>query len=213
MKYKYLFFDFDGVIAESLEVKGNAFYKMYEPYGAEIANKVLKHHISNGGVSRFEKFKIYHEEYLGITVDNQKIDDLADTFSSYVLDGVVNSPYVDGFLQFMVKIGSETTNWIITGTPTDEIKEILKRRSIEHMFTEAYGSPKKKDHWTEYIIESRNLPRESILFLGDALSDFNAARSSGIDFALRVHTDNVNLFEEFNGIRFADFYELESLLS
>ncbi|MEM7550370.1 MAG: HAD hydrolase-like protein [Bacteroidota bacterium] len=213
MKYKYLFFDFDGVIAESLEVKANAFRKMYEPFGKDIAEKVLHHHINNGGISRFEKFKIYHEEYVGIAVDNQKINELANTFSTFVLDGVVNSPYVNGFMEFMEKIGSGTTNWIITGTPTNEIIEILKRRSIKNLFTEAFGSPQKKDYWTEHIIDTHNLSRESILFLGDALSDFNAARSSGIDFALRTHKDNVNLLEEFNGIRFADFYELESLLS
>ncbi len=54
MGIKTIFFDFDGVIADSLDVKTNAFYRMYEPYGKDIAESVAKHHIANGGMSRFE---------------------------------------------------------------------------------------------------------------------------------------------------------------
>ena len=41
-------FDFDGVILNSLDVKTNAFYKMYEPYGLKIAKSVKDYHINNG---------------------------------------------------------------------------------------------------------------------------------------------------------------------
>ena len=52
-----IFFDFDGVLAESVQVKSDAFFKLYLPYGEEVAQKALNHHINNGGMSRFEKFK------------------------------------------------------------------------------------------------------------------------------------------------------------
>ena len=55
-------FDFDGVIAESVSAKTDAFREMYLPYGEEIANQVVDYHINHGGVSRFEKFK-YWEKY------------------------------------------------------------------------------------------------------------------------------------------------------
>ena len=53
---KNIFFDFDGVIADSVNVKTEAFEKIYLPYGKEIAEKVINHHRENGGMSRFEKF-------------------------------------------------------------------------------------------------------------------------------------------------------------
>ena len=37
---KNIFFDFDGVIAESVSAKTDAFKEMYMPYGEEIAAKV-----------------------------------------------------------------------------------------------------------------------------------------------------------------------------
>ena len=36
-----IIFDFDGVILESLNVKTNAFKKLYEPYGSDISKKVV----------------------------------------------------------------------------------------------------------------------------------------------------------------------------
>ena len=52
-------FDFDGVLVESVHVKGEAFYQLYEGQGQEIQEKVLAHHLAHGGVSRFDKIKHY----------------------------------------------------------------------------------------------------------------------------------------------------------
>ena len=63
---KSIIFDFDGVIVESNNIKTNAFEGLYKPFGNEIAKKVIEHHVTHGGISRFEKFKLYHKELLGI---------------------------------------------------------------------------------------------------------------------------------------------------
>jgi beta-phosphoglucomutase-like phosphatase (HAD superfamily) len=55
---KNIFFDFDGVLAESVNIKTEAFKQMYACNGDEVAGKIARHHVENGGVSRFEKFKI-----------------------------------------------------------------------------------------------------------------------------------------------------------
>ena len=59
-RIKAIIFDYDGVIAESVNVKTEAFAEMYKPYGESILKKVVSHHEANGGISRFEKFRIYH---------------------------------------------------------------------------------------------------------------------------------------------------------
>ena len=55
---KTIFFDFDGVILNSVNVKTEAFRDMYKQYGDDIAQKVVNHHLANGGVSIFEKFRL-----------------------------------------------------------------------------------------------------------------------------------------------------------
>ena len=58
--HKAIIFDFDGVIADTLQLKTDAFAELYSPFGDHIIKKVVSHHKMNLGVSRFEKIKFYH---------------------------------------------------------------------------------------------------------------------------------------------------------
>ena len=61
---KRVFFDFDGVILDSVDVKTKAFGKMFEAYGSDVQKEVVQYHLENCGVSRFEKFRYYYENIL-----------------------------------------------------------------------------------------------------------------------------------------------------
>ncbi len=93
---KAIIFDFDGVIAESVQVKTDAFAEIYQSYGQYIVQKVIEHHITNGGISRFEKFKLYHKEFLGINLTELEVEKLAKKFSKLVMEKVISAPYVKG---------------------------------------------------------------------------------------------------------------------
>jgi phosphoglycolate phosphatase-like HAD superfamily hydrolase len=213
MKIKNIFFDFDGVLAESVNVKTQAFHDLYLPFSEDIARKVVEHHRAHGGVSRFEKFKIYHQEFLGEIIDDEKVSELANQFSNLVIEGVVNSPEIKGVKVFLEKFYGKINYWIITGTPTEEMKEIAKEREIIQYFEEICGSPTKKYIWTEYLIEKYNLKREETLFLGDAKSDYNASVKSKLHFALRYYNENEKLFKDYEGVKFSDFYDLQNKIS
>lgn len=212
MKIKNIFFDFDGVIADSVSAKTDAFKEMYLPYGAEIAEKVVEYHINNGGISRFEKFKYWEKEFFGKNISQSEVEDLAQQFSNLVLNKVINSPEVTGANAFLKKYHSTVNCWIITGTPTNEINIITVDRGIARYFKGIHGSPENKRYWTEYLLDKHNLKRNETLFLGDATTDYDAAKFSSLHFALRENEENNNLFKDYNGIRFKDFNELEKIV-
>ena len=56
---KTIFWDFDGVIKDSVVVKSDAFEQLFLPFGDEVAISVREHHEANGGMNRFEKLPIY----------------------------------------------------------------------------------------------------------------------------------------------------------
>lgn len=209
---KTIFFDFDGVLAESVEIKTQAFRNLYLPYGEEIAQNVVNHHLENCGISRFEKFKIYQEIFLNAPLDDYEMAKLTKHFSSFVLEGVINSIEVKGAFDFLKKNKKDFKYYIITGTPTEEMKFILEKRNIANFFKEVYGSPTKKTEWSEYIIEKECLDRKSIVFIGDALVDYEAAKNSSIDFILRETEENSSLFNFFSGQRIKDMTELEQAI-
>ncbi len=58
MKWQVVFFDFDGVILDSVDVKTKAFAKMFRHYGPEVEQVVVDYHLANGGVSQVQKIRI-----------------------------------------------------------------------------------------------------------------------------------------------------------
>jgi len=213
MNIKNIFFDFDGVIAESVSAKTDAFEEMYLPYGEDIAAKVVEYHKLHGGVSRYEKFKYFHKEFLNELINQKKVDELAFQFSNIVLDKVINSDEVLGASHFIEKYHTKSQFWVITGTPTTEIELIVEKRKLTSFFIGLHGSPKNKRYWTENLIKKHNLKRDEIIFLGDATTDMDAANFSKIHFALRENEENKEIFKDYKGIRFNDFYQLEKILN
>lgn len=212
MKLKNIFFDFDGVIAESVNAKTEAFREMYSEHGPEIADKVVDFHINNGGVSRFEKFKYWEKEFFNRDISEEEVQRLANKFSDLVLSKVIESDEVIGVEDFLRKYSQDLKFWIITGTPTTEILIIVNKRRLTDYFIGVHGSPENKKYWTEFLIKEHSLSREETLFLGDATTDYDAAQHSKLHFALRDNEENMGLFETYKGMRFNDFNELEEIL-
>jgi phosphoglycolate phosphatase-like HAD superfamily hydrolase len=213
MNIKNIFFDFDGVITESVSAKTDAFEEMYLPYGEEIAAKVVEYHKLHGGVSRYEKFKYFHKEFLNEIIDENKVNELANQFSNIVLDKVINSDEVLGANYFIEKYHTKFQFWVITGTPTTEIELIAEKRKLTDFFIGLHGSPNNKRYWTENLIKKYNLKRDEIIFLGDATTDMDAADFSKTHFALRENEENKEIFKDYKGHKFNDFYQLEKILN
>lgn len=211
MAIKNIFFDFDGVLVESVSIKTDAFRMLYLTYGEDFANKVADYHLNNGGISRFEKFKIWNGEWLGQDVTEEKIAKLASEFSSLVMKGVIEAKEVLGTKDFLDN-AIEYKKYIITGTPTTEIRPILKGRLMTHYFEGAYGSPEKKSYWVEKILKANNLNAYESVFIGDALEDYKAAIDNNLTFILRETKDGIPLFKDFKGIKIKDLTELDSVL-
>ena len=213
MKYKNIIFDFDGVLAESVHIKTQAFYKLYEPYGKQIAEQVVEHHNVNGGMSRFEKFPLYHKEFLGKVLTENEIEDLSKQFSNLVVEGVVDATEVPGATWFLKKYYSKMNFWIVSATPTSEIREIVLARKMNEYFKGVWGSPEIKSSIVSFLIQTEGLKKDKTIFLGDAMADYQAADKNRINFMLRENSNNREMFKKFHQlIRFKDFYELESIL-
>ena len=202
---KGIIFDFDGVIAESVQIKTDAFARLYEDFGSEIVNKVVKHHVANGGMSRFEKIRLYHKSYLNKAITNKENEELANQFSVLVVEKVIDSPYVPGVFKYIQKCYEKYNLFISTGTPTNEMKQILIGRGIAEYFMEIHGSPEKKSVHISKIMSKYNYHPDELIFYGDSNSDINAAHNHNLPFILRLHPLNKNNFSYYNGKTIKDF--------
>jgi len=181
--YKAVIFDWDGVITDSVGVKTEAYAQMFRKYGKEIEKKVVEYHLAHGGVSRFDKFRYFHKEFLGEEISEEKVQELSNEFSELVFQKVVDSPFIKGAVESIQKAYKQgLLLFVISGTPIEEIKLIADKKGLSSYFKEILGSPTKKEKWTEYILEKYALKPKEVLFLGDAEEDRLAAENNGVDF-------------------------------
>lgn len=183
MDWESVFFDFDGVILDSVDVKTKAFAEMFRSYGPSIEKSVVKYHLNNGGVSRFEKFRYYYEVLLKKQITEEIIKDLSMQFSDLVLAGVMASPFIPGAKESLVLLKQKgIPSYIVSATPEEEINLIVEKKGLKEYFEEIHGSPQKKDEICREIINRKRYNSHNCLFIGDAISDYDAAFKNGIRF-------------------------------
>lgn len=201
-----VFWDFDGVIKESLDVKARAFETLFLPYGADIAARVRNHHESNGGLSRFIKIPLYLN-WAGLPTSEVEVERFCVRFSELALQGVIDSPWVGGVHDYIERYHEQQYFVLLTATPKEEIKMIIDRLGIDPCFREVFGAPTDKSEAIAGIVRRRDGDRESMLVIGDSEHDMKAARDNGIPFLLRSTPYNASLQASHRGLMF------ESLVS
>ena len=204
---KGIIFDFDGVIADSIQVKTNAFAELFSPSGLNIVNKIIRHHEANGGLSRFEKIRYYYQVFLKKSITDEKVNEIAKQFSSIVVEKVISAPYIPGVLEYIQNCESQYKLFISTGTPTDEIIQILEEKKISKYFTGVFGSPDKKTQHIQSIISKYKIASDELLFYGDSTIDLDAAKAENIRFILIRNENNRNIKLE-SGAVINNFFEL-----
>jgi len=193
-----IIFDFDGVIVDSVDVKGHAFAEIYTRFGGGIAEKVLSHHRSNGGMLRKAKFKFYHDTFLDYKLSNQELSKLESKFSGLVLERVITAPFINGAHEFLQENHNVYDLYISTATPESEIITILHAREIHRNFKGVYGSPRpKKDH-VKKILKIGHYSNSEIVFVGDSITDKNAA--------IQNQTHFIGKIDEYNGFENEKFW-------
>lgn len=179
---KALFFDFDGVLADSVGIKTDAFKVLFREYGDEVVGKVIEHHRLHGGISRVEKIRNAFEEIMNIPISTEEHSRLSLQYSKMVIDKVISADWIPGAQIFLEKYHTTLRTFVISGTPEDELELVLKKRDMDHYFDEILGSPTKKPMHIKNLLARYNLIPQQCVFIGDALTDFDAAAETGLHF-------------------------------
>lgn len=208
---KAVIFDFDGVIAESFDIKTNAFRKLFSKETKDAEEAIIKYHVQNGGVSRLEKFKYIYQNILKRELTEEKFKALCRDFSNLVMDEVVKCPYVKGAREFLEEGYKKFKFYVVSGTPQFEMEEIIKRKNIAAYFRKIYGSPPEKTISVKDILTTEGLLGEDAVYIGDALSDYEAAVVNSVKFIARINS-NEELFNNIECIKIKDLSNIGEIL-
>ncbi len=189
---KAIIFDFDGVLVESAHIKTNAFRQLFSSWDDKV-EEIVSYHMENMGISRYVKFKHFYENILHEEYSEAVGQQLGAEFSNAVLDEIKKAPYVNGAEEFLHANHQKYLLFIASGTPQEELDEIISCRGMEKFFKEIHGTPRTKREIVEGILHKYNIKRDEAVFIGDAESDMIAAREAGIEFFLRLTSENESL--------------------
>ncbi len=206
------FLDFDGVILESVEVKTWAFKKLFEAYPQHIG-AIVSYHRKNTGISRFVKIKYIYKEIIKIPLSNEHFQYLCQRYSGLVFTRVLRCAFVKGAKEFLAKYYRKIPLFIISGTPQEEIREIVEQRKLSQYFQGVFGSPHRKDYWVNKILGDKKIPGRQTIFIGDAQSDYEAAQKGGCIFFARILPEKEDIFVQKDiDHRIKDLSELDLIL-
>lgn len=204
---KIIFWDFDGVIKDSVSVKIESFCRLFESYGSEVEAKIKIHNETNGGMSRFDKIPLYLE-WVGEKITQSRIDELCNEFSDLVLDGVINSDWIPGVENYLRTNQFGQVFIVVSATPKDELDIIIKKLGLSHVFYTVIGSPTSKKNGIKSILDSFNISPDETVMIGDSIADKNAADECKVPFLLKMNLFNKTLFRDYKGFAINDFTQL-----
>jgi phosphoglycolate phosphatase-like HAD superfamily hydrolase len=209
-----IFFDFDGVVVESADIKTEAFGRLFADHGERIESAIVAYHVANAGLSRYDKFDHIYANILNRPLPPELRDELGSRFEQLVFDEVVNAPFVPGALEFFRSYARSCPCYLISATPHDELMRILQTRDLDGFFRGVFGSPAKKGETICAVMEAERFERDRVLVVGDSRSDADAAAHAGVRFVGRVRPGAPNPFEMLEGVPLIpDLRELVPLLS
>ena len=193
-RYKLIFWDFDGVIKESIEVKTEAFRQLFKGQDPSFIDDIIEHHRTHGGMPRFNKIPLYLS-WLGFTQDQETVDAYCSQYSDLVKQKVIESAWVPGVKSYLFSNPFNQIFVLTSATPQQEMNEIASELNLTDKFKSIYGAPTSKDQAIRIELTVHPELAEFSVMIGDSPQDKAAARKTGIDFIARRHSHNDDLFD------------------
>ena len=193
MTPRAVFFDFDGVLANSVDVKTRAFCALYAPFGDAVVAAVRDYHLAHGGISRYEKFRHWQRSLVKGPADDATLEDLAGRFAAEVKRQVIAAPEIPGAGAALAALDGRMPLFVVSGTPEGELREIVAARGMKHFFAAVRGAPDKKAIILRELGAAHGIAMAEGLMIGDAMTDHEAAQEVGMPF-LGIAEDGIGPF-------------------
>ncbi len=180
---KTIFWDFDGVILDSMPIRDYGFAKIFEEFDKELVDKLLEYHTLNGGLSRYVKIRYFYNILLGVEVNDEKVQELADKFSTIMKSELTNKKYLIKETVEFIKENYKKYNFhIVSGSDEKELNYLCKELDLTQYFKTIEGSPTPKNDLVKKILEKYKYDPKECILIGDSINDYEAANVNGIKF-------------------------------
>jgi phosphoglycolate phosphatase-like HAD superfamily hydrolase len=180
-KPQAIFFDVDGVLIDSMRVKGQAFAAAFSDF-PEWEGEIMTYHLLNGGVTRSEKIRRLFQLIVGRAPTDLELAARVDTFAGAVVQAVVDAPEVLGASQALSEWSGRAPLHAVSATPSLELRQIFEAREMSGFFSTVDGWPPTKAELMRVIIRENEYDPRACVLVGDSKEDLGAAQAVNMQF-------------------------------
>ena len=197
-----LFLDFDGVVADSMPAKTQAFAAAFEGHGFDV-NAIIGLYRRYAGSGRDRIFDRVFESLAGRPMIKAERDRARTIFERLEATASPGLALFAGVADFLTRQADKRALVLVTGTPPTTIDTLLNALGVASYFSAVYSASRAhpKETWIAEELDVMRIARTKALFVGDSLVDMTAAESAGVPF---VGVGNPDFFVSGNPVAVID---------
>jgi phosphoglycolate phosphatase-like HAD superfamily hydrolase len=182
-KIKTMFWDFDGVLMNSNEIRDKGFQETLKDYPATEVNQLMRFHRKNGGLSRYVKFRYFFEKIRKESISEEQVHTWANKFSEIMIKSLIDRDLlIEESIGFVKENHKNYQMHIVSGSDGQELRKICKGIEIDQYFKSIHGSPTPKKELVAELLIKHKYDVNSCLLIGDSINDKEAALENNIFF-------------------------------
>ena len=193
--FEVILWDFDGVIIDSNSVREFGFREVLKEFNPKQVEQLIDFHNANGGWSRYVKFRYFYEVILKRPISEGQVQELANRFSSIMVESLPNPELlIEETVRFIQEMYSQGKQMhIASGSDGNELRSLCAQLGLSKYFLSINGSPTPKPALVKSIVYNGNISASNYCLIGDAVNDFEAAKSNNVRFFGYNNTDLIGL--------------------
>lgn len=176
-----VFFDFDGVVMDSMHLKLESYCYAFEGEGFD-PDEINRIQTREAGISRHRLLGIIYKELKGEKLPAALFERALERFNRHDDESRGRMEFVPGTERFLQKVAVRYYTAVVTGTPQEVIERTVAHFGLGPYFDEVRGSPKVKTEHLGELMRGRALRPEQCLYVGDAVKDQEAAEACQVPF-------------------------------
>jgi phosphoglycolate phosphatase-like HAD superfamily hydrolase len=200
-----IFFDVDGVLIDSLALKGEAFAQAFSER-PDKHDEIVAFHLDHGGVTRSEKLALIFRSVFGREPTPTELNARIAVFATTVVDAIIAAPEIRGASQALAQWATRVPLHAVSATPTEELEWVFEQRGLTAFFTSLHGWPPRKAEAVKALVDEYGYEPDQCVLVGDSWEDLDAARLAGVRFVQVSRSAELDLIDTNRVIR-----DLESL--
>lgn len=180
---KNIFWDFDGVLMDSMPVRNKGFESVLKNYPKGQVDKLMQFHFRNGGLSRYVKFRYFFEDVLQTKVTDEEVNNRAQEFSEVMRKELIAPELlIQDSLQFVKNNYKNYQMHIVSGSDQEELRFLCSALDISKYFISIHGSPAPKKELIKKLLKDHEYSLRETVLIGDSVNDLDAAVENNIEF-------------------------------